>query len=151
MLKKSEFSSDCSYSSRSRTKNFRVIGLIATHDSGPIATHVSGLITTSPCKCKKWRSYWRAVLRDIGKRFFCNLWTNVWCVQWTTTRFEIRLLPGNFGVILWKFGRNLALLMKIGFSDKNGHRKYDKNAEKTRCRLVGLFQITIIRLWPRMG
>ena len=28
---------------------FRVIGLIATHDSGLIATHVSGLITT-PCR-----------------------------------------------------------------------------------------------------
>ena len=29
---------------------FRVIGLIATHDSGLKATHVSGLITSSPCK-----------------------------------------------------------------------------------------------------
>ena len=28
---------------------FRVIGLIATHDSGLIATHVPGLITTTPC------------------------------------------------------------------------------------------------------
>ena len=44
-----QFSSDWSYSSRSRTKIFRVIGLITTHNSGLIATHVSGLITTPPC------------------------------------------------------------------------------------------------------
>ena len=30
-------------------KKIRVIGLIATNDSGLIATHVSGLMTTLPC------------------------------------------------------------------------------------------------------
>ena len=39
-----KFSSDWSYSSHSRTNFLRVIGFIATHDSGLIATHVSGII-----------------------------------------------------------------------------------------------------------
>ena len=40
-----EFSSAWSYRSHSRTKFFRVLGVIATHDPGVIATHDPGVIT----------------------------------------------------------------------------------------------------------